>query len=83
MMHDMGDFGADMGWGMGFGWIFMLLFLTLIIMGIFVMVKWLSGGPNNIARPPQKTALDILKERYARGEIEQEEYQLKKHDLEQ
>lgn len=83
MMHDMGDFGANMGWGMGLGWIFMLLFLTLIIMGIFVMVKWLSGGSVGTAGSAQKTALDILKERYARGEIEQEEYQLKKHDLEQ
>ena len=83
MMHDMGNFGANMGWGMGFGWIFMVLFWTLIILGIIAIVKWLSGGSVGNAGSPQKTALDILKERYARGEIEQEEYQTKKNDLEQ
>ncbi len=82
-MHNMESFGGNMGWGMGFGWIFMVLFLTLIIMGIFAMIKWLSGSSAGTAGPPQKTALDILKERYARGEIDQEEYQMKKHDLEQ
>ena len=82
-MHDMESFGGNMGWGMGFGWIFMVLFLTLIIMGIFAMVKWLSGGSAGATGSAQKTALDILKERYAHGEIDQEEYQMKKHDIEQ
>lgn len=81
MMNDMGSFGTNMGWGAGFGWIFMALFLTLIIMGIFAIVKWLSGGPVGTAEAQEKTALDILKERYARGEIDQNEYQSKKHDL--
>lgn len=83
MMNDMGHFAGHTGWGMGFGWIFMLLLLILIIMGIIAMAKWLSGGSVGAAQLQEKTALDILKERYARGEIDQAEYQTKKQDLEQ
>ena len=35
----------------------------------------------NTNNPQTKTALDILNERYARGEIEQEEFEKKKQDL--
>jgi putative membrane protein len=76
MFHDMDNFGW--GWGMGFGWIFMILFWGLAILGIVALVKWLSGS----GVPKQKTPLEILQERYARGEIDREEYQRKKTDLE-
>ena len=79
MMEGMGTFG----WGPGFGWVFMILmilFWGVIILGIVALVKWLSTGTN---RPrPAKTAFEILEERYARGEIEQEEFEQKKRDLE-
>ena len=83
MMSDMGNFGGNMGWGMSFGWFFMVLFWALIILGVIAIVKWLSGGSVGAAGSQEKTTLDILKKRYARGEIDQEEYQMKKHDLEQ
>lgn len=87
MMNDVGNFGMGMGWGMGFGGgIFMILFWILIIIGIVALVKWLavsSGNNVGINAPPGKTALEVLQERYARGEIDQEEYQVKKQDLEQ
>ncbi len=73
MFHDMNGFG----WGMGFGWFFMLLFWALVILGIIAIVKWLSGSNGE----RQKTALDILQERYARGDISREEYEEKKRDL--
>ncbi|HEY5602520.1 MAG TPA: SHOCT domain-containing protein [Gammaproteobacteria bacterium] len=76
MFHDMGEWG----WGMGFGWFFMLLFWALVILGIAAIVKWLSGSGGGNAR--SKTALEILQERYARGEIDQQEYQQKRRDLE-
>jgi len=77
MMSDMGDFG----WLPGFGWIFMLLFWGLVILGIVAVVKWLvSTGPGGNT-PNARTALDILEERYARGEIEREEFEQKKRDL--
>lgn len=65
------------GWGgMGFG---MLLFWGLLIAGVVLLVKntWGNSGQNR-----EKTALDLLKERYARGEIGREEFEQKKHDLE-
>lgn len=80
-MHGYG-YGLDGGWmGMGIGMIGTLLFWLLIIFGIVVLVKWLarSQGPTGV--PPAKSALDILKERYARGEIEREEFEQKKRDL--
>lgn len=69
------------GWGMGFGGPFMLLFWALVAVGIVLFVKWLVGqsSPGRDARG--KTALEILQERYARGEIDREEYEQKKRDL--
>ncbi|MDT8384136.1 MAG: SHOCT domain-containing protein [Gammaproteobacteria bacterium] len=78
MFHDMGNWG----WGMGFGWFFMILFWALVILGIVAIVKWLAGSSGAGGAPPSKTARQILEERYARGEIEREEFEQKKRDLE-
>ena len=60
-------------WGIG-----MLLFWLIVIVGIVLFVKWVSGQSSS-----QKgtSALDILKERYAKGEINKEEFEAKKKDL--
>ena len=75
MFHDMGDFG----WGMGFGWVFMIVFWVLLILGIVALIKWSTGSSGT----QSKTAREVLQERYARGEIDQQEYQEKMRDLEQ
>lgn len=69
----------DYGWGMGFGWIFMVLFWVLIIMGIVFLIKLVSGGMK--AERKEETALDILKKRYAKGEISREEFEDKRKDI--
>jgi len=85
MMSNWGEFG---GWGMGFGFVVMLLFWLLIVVGIVALIRWLllqsqSGrdqGRND--KPRDKTPLEIVQQRDARGEIDREEYEQKKRDLE-
>ena len=80
--------GGMMGWGgygygMGiFGWLFMLLFWGLIIVGLVLVVRWWRdpgrpAGGGGMGDVP----LDILKRRYARGEITKEDYDRMKQDL--
>lgn len=72
-----------MGWG-GMGWfgvLMMVVFWGIVIGGIILLVRWLGttvGGGN---RKTEDTAIEILKRRYARGEINKEEFEAKKGDL--
>lgn len=75
-----GDYGW--GWGMGFGMISVVLFWVLVILGIVILVKWITASSSGAGQVPTKTALDILKERYARGEVGREEFEQKKRDIE-
>jgi putative membrane protein len=63
--------------------IFMLLFWVLIIAGIVLAVKWLveQGRWGGAPASGGESAVDILKKRYARGEIGKEEFEAKKKDL--
>ncbi len=66
-------------WGfLGFGPIFMFLFWILIIIGVVVLVKWIAGQTGS---KKEESALEILKKRYARGEISKEEFESKKKDI--
>ncbi|HUJ86482.1 MAG TPA: SHOCT domain-containing protein [Burkholderiales bacterium] len=75
----MGGYGWGGGWG--FGIIGMLLWWVLIILGIVLLVKWVFGGGPGGGRTAGDRALEILKERYARGEIDKNEFEQKKRDL--
>ncbi len=75
------------GWGMmgGFGWmwlmpIFFILFWGLVIWGIVALVRGLSES-RGYDSSKADSALEVLKKRYARGEINKEEYEEKKKDL--
>jgi len=68
------------GWGWGAGILHNFLWWALVILGIVVLVRLLGGGSRRAEAPPE-TALDVLKKRYARGEIGQQEFEEKRRDL--
>ncbi len=70
---------GNYGWGMGFGWLFMFIFWILVILGIVYLAKLIIGAEKKTAGA---TALDILKTRYAKGEINKEEFEEKKKAIE-
>lgn len=75
-----GLYNSDWGYNMmggAFGGIAMLFFWILFILFIVWIVKEVSGKDSNSS----SRALDILKERYAKGEINKEEFEAKKKDL--
>jgi len=74
IMMPWGDY--NWGWGMGFGWLFMIVFWVMVLFGIAYVIKRITGGAKE-----EETALDILKKRYAKGELTKDEYDRMKDDL--
>ena len=63
-----------------FGPLFMILVLAVVVAVAVLFVRWL-GGPWHSVQPPGRTPLDFLKERYARGEIDKEEFEERRRIL--
>ena len=83
-------YGPQMMWGWGWsgmilGPLFMLLMLAAAITAIVMVVRWVGGPwqtpPSPL--PPGRAAIDILNERFARGEIDQAEYEAKRRLISQ
>lgn len=73
-------YGFDGG---AMGWIWMFGGL-LVVVGVVVLIVWALGAANRAGtgkEPDRPTALDILRERYARGEITQEQFEQAKKTL--
>ncbi|MFZ1982296.1 MAG: SHOCT domain-containing protein [Smithella sp.] len=69
------------GYGYGFGGMFMgILFVIIICVVAYFVIQ--SARAKTAGGTPQETPLDILKKRYAKGEIAKEEYERMKKDLE-
>jgi len=65
-------------------WIFggwMWVFWIAVVVGLFFLVKWALQQSRPGESKPNDGALDVLKKRYAGGEINQEEFEQKKKDL--
>lgn len=78
MMHWFGD--GSYGMGHGFGWIFMILFWGALIYLVVTLVSRRSDSVPS-GHGPGRSAEDILKERYAKGELSKEEFERMKEDL--
>lgn len=88
-MPCVGDYGSGasgmMGYGFGggvFGGVMMILWWGVIIVGAIVLIRWVVAQTKQGGGAGGKAPLDILKERYAKGEINKEEFEMKKRDLE-
>ncbi len=66
-------FGMGIGWGFGLGWLAMVLFWVFVVAGIAWLVLTLGRSPQE-----RSHAAAILAERYARGEIDSEEFQARR-----
>jgi putative membrane protein len=80
--------GGTWGW---IGGIFMMFFWILVLVAVVLLIRWLvtaGGNRTPVSHGPQtphssvESALDILKKRYARGEITKEQFELMRRDLE-
>ena len=75
-------------WGDG-SWMFlgplmMIVFIAAIVAVVVLMLRWLGGSHGSAPPPPPgRTPLDILKERFARGEIDREEFEERRRVLEE
>jgi putative membrane protein len=81
--------GPGMMWDGGlfhmlFGFLMMILFLAIVVGVVVLLVRWLGASEHPLFRPTgqtSRTALDILKERLARGEIDVAEFEERKRAL--
>ncbi len=74
-----GEYG---GYGMFLGFIFMILLLLVLVIGVVFLLRTFGGGYVGPSSSQQSNAsLNILKERYARGEIDSKEFNERKQQL--
>jgi putative membrane protein len=77
-----GMMGPGMMGGFGWGWLplLMIVFWGLVIWGIVAAVRGASNR-RDYGMSTQESALEVLKRRYAQGEIKKREYEEKRRDL--
>lgn len=82
-MMEYHGYGLRLGW-----WTLIILFWVLVVVGVIASLRWAIEGSrrdrgtrNEPALPPRNRALEILNERYAKGEIDKHEYEEKKRDI--
>ena len=68
------NWGGDFGMGMMGGGIFMIIFWVLLILVVIYLIKFLAGGSSSGGAKPESPQ-DILKKRFARGEMSQKEFE--------
>jgi putative membrane protein len=71
----------DMSWGWG-GMILGPIMMIIILIAVVLLVRWLVN-PGHSDAHPHKSPRDILEERYAKGEIDRQEFEERRRVLEQ
>jgi len=75
--------GPHMMWGGGWmGGTFMIIFWILVIVVIYFGIRWAIKSGDSPGFKQSESALDVLKRRYASGEIDREQYLSMKQDVE-
>ncbi len=72
-----GPYGCGPGWGwMVGGWIMMIVLWGLVIVGVVALIRMASGSHS-----APDTPLEILRRRYARGELTKEQFEEMKRNV--
>jgi putative membrane protein len=79
MMGGLGGRFVSLGWEL----LICLAVLAVVVLGIIALVRYIrvTGRAHKIEMPPANSALQILNERYAKGEIAEDEYRAKKAEI--
>jgi putative membrane protein len=80
------NFAQDMMNSRGMGWLggfFMIVFWIYIIIGLIFLIKWLIQTTKQVRKNCDRgsRAIDILKERYAKGDIDESQFETMKADI--
>jgi len=73
---EMHGWGPQMGWGTMIcgGTVGLLILIALVVIVVYLLTRSSTGRGQTESTPASKTAMEVLKERYARGEITRDEY---------
>ena len=78
----MGYDGGGWFWGMAFHGFSAILFIAILIAVLILLFRWFGAGHQvHSSTSPAGSALDILNARYARGEIDRDDYLQRKADM--
>lgn len=73
-----------MNWGFGLWWLMpfvMIAFWIVVIIGMISLIRWFAKSDRGREMKSEDAAIDILKKRYAKGEISKEDFEKMKKDI--
>lgn len=79
MMYPQGNYGYGMLFGGWIGWVFMILWWAIVVIAVIALVRWAVKFKKY--HGADKSPVEIIKERYAKGEITREEFEKMRKDL--
>ena len=68
------------GFGMGFGFIGMIIFWVVLIAAVYLIIRSINNTPKN-HKGNSQSSMEILKKRYASGEITKDEFERMKQEI--